>query len=138
MNNKILIGGLIGGIAAFLLGWVIYGMALQGLMEANTTEAAKSTMRAEEDMVWWAMILGNLALGFLFALIYGRWANISTFKTGAIAGAVIGLLWGLSFDLMMYSMSTLYTLTGVAIDVIAFAVMCALVGGIVAWWLGRK
>ena len=138
MNNKILIGGLIGGIAAFLLGWVIYGMALQGLMEANTTEAAKTTMRAEEDMVWWAMILGNLALGFLFALIYGRWANISTFKTGAIAGAVIGLLWGLSFDLMMYSMSTLYTLTGVAIDVIAFAVMCALVGGIVAWWLGRK
>ena len=138
MNNKILIGGLIGGIAAFLLGWVIYGMALQGVMEANTTEAAKSTMRAEEDMVWWAMILGNLALGFLFALIYGRWANISTFKTGAIAGAVIGLLWGLSFDLMMYSMSTLYTLTGVAIDVIAFAVMCALVGGIVAWWLGRK
>lgn len=138
MNNKILIGGLIGGVAAFLLGWVIYGMALRGIMEANTTEAAKAIMRGDENMIFWALIVGNLALGYLLAIIYGRWANISTFQSGAIAGAVIGFLWALSFDMMMYSTSTLFTMTGMIIDIVAFAVMCAITGGIIAWWLGRK
>ncbi len=138
MNNKILIGGLIGGVAAFLLGWVIYGMALHGVLEANATEAAKSVQRGDENMIMWAMILGNLALGYLLAIIYGRWANISTFQSGAMAGAVLGLLWALSFDMIMYAMSTMMTMTGMIIDIVAFAVLCALTGGIVAWWLGRK
>lgn len=138
MNNKILIGGLIGGIAAFLLGWVIYGMALAGVMDSNTPEAARSIMRGDENMIMWAMIVGNLALGFFIAIVYGRWANISTFQTGAIAGAVIGLFWALSYDMMMYAMTTMMTMTGMIIDIIAFAVLCALTGGIVAWWLGRK
>lgn len=138
MNNKILIGGLIGGVAAFLLGWVIYGMALSGVMEANTTEAAKAVQRGDENMIMWAMIVGNLAFGYLLAIIYGRWANISTFQTGAIAGAVIGGLWALSYDMMMYAMSTMMTTTVMIIDIIAFAVLSALTGGIIAWWLGRK
>ncbi len=138
MNNKILVGGLIGGVASFFLGWLIYGMALSGVMEANATEAAKSVTRAEEDFIMWAMIVGNLALGYLLAIIYGRWANISTFKTGAIAGVVIGFLWALSYDMTFYAMSTMMTMTGMVIDIIAFAVLCGLTGGIVAWWLGRK
>jgi hypothetical protein len=41
------------------------------------------------------IVLGSLFYVFVFALIYGHWASISTFKSGAVAGLVIGLLYSI-------------------------------------------
>ncbi len=136
-TNKILIAGLIGGLAAFILGWLFYGTLLMGFFEKNAGTATGVT-RPMEDMVWWAMILGHLAYGYLFALIYGRWASISTFATGAKAGAVIGGLMALTFDMIMYGSTNISNLTAALVDVVVMAVTGAIVGGVVAWWLGRK
>lgn len=136
-NNKILIAGLIGGVAAFLLGWLVYGMALHGFFEQNAGTAT-GVNRSPEDMVWWAMIVAHLAFGYLFALIFGRWANISTFATGAKAGAVIGLLMGLAYGLIWYGTSNVMNLTGTFVDILAGAFNSAIIGGVVAWWLGRE
>ncbi len=136
-NNKTLIAGLIGGVAAFFLGWLFYGILLGSFFE-NNMGSATGVNREMEDMVWWAMILGHLAYGYLFALIYGRWANISTVATGVKTGAVIGALVGLTFDLIMYGSTNIGTLTSTFADVVVMAVTGAAVGGAVAWWLGRK
>ncbi len=136
-TNKILIAGLIGGLTAFILGWLFYGTLLMGFFEKNAGTAT-GVNRPMEDMVWWAMILGHLAYGYLFALIYGRWASISTFVTGAKAGAVIGGLMALTFDMIMYGSTNISNLTAALVDVVVMAVTGAIVGGVVAWWLGRK
>lgn len=136
-NNKILIAGLIGGIVAFLLGWLFYGTLLMSFFE-NNMGSATGVNREMEDMVWWAMILGHLSLGYLYALIFGRWANISTFQTGAIAGAVIAGLMGLAYDMIMFGSTNIGTLTSAMVDVVVSAIIGAVVGGVVAWWLGRK
>lgn len=136
-TNKILLAGLLGGVAAFLLGWLVWGIVLAKFMAANAGSAT-GVMRAESDMVWWALILGNLANGFLLAVIYGRWANISTFATGAKAGAVIGLLIALSYDMIMLGTSNIMTLNGAVVDILASAVVTGIVGGVVGWFLGRK
>lgn len=136
-TNKILIAGLIGGVAAFILGALFYGLLLGDFMKSNAGSAT-GVERAPEEIVWWAMIIGHLAWGFLFSVIYGRWANISTFVTGAKAGGVIGLLLGLGYDLIWYGTSNVMNLTATFVDVFVTVVMSALIGGIVAWWLGRK
>jgi hypothetical protein len=56
-TKKLFMGTIVGGIACFFLGWVVYGMLL---METMAAYSNPSIMRAGTDMVWWAMILGNL------------------------------------------------------------------------------
>lgn len=132
-TNKILIGGIAGGIAAFLFGFLIWGVAMQGFMESHSV-APKGLER--EPMLMWAIIVGNLALGFLYSIIYGRWAGIKTLKTGAMAGIVIGLLIGINYDFMTYAMMNVMDFTGVLVDILVNAVYGALVGGVVGWVLG--
>lgn len=122
----------------FLLGWLVWGILLKSTMDAQLAEAAKALMRPETDMVWWALIVGNLAFGFLLAIIFGRWANIGTFSTGAMAGAAIGFLVTLAFVMIWYAMTTIWSLTGGIIDIVASTVVMGIVGGIVGWWMGRK
>jgi hypothetical protein len=133
-NTKILVAGLIGAVAGLILGFLIYEVALSSFFEGHMA----SIMRSDEEMVWWAVIVGHLAWGLIFALIYGRWANISTFATGAKAGVIIGGLFALIFDMLYYATTTMMDLTGALMDVIVFAVISAVIGGVAAWWLGRK
>lgn len=135
-TNKILLAGIVAGIVGFFLGWVVYGMLLSSFYEANAGSAT-GVMRGESDMIWWALIAGNLCWGLLMAYIYGRWANISTAATGAQAGAVIGLLIAGAWDFMMYATTNMTNLTGALVDIVAYAVMTAIVGAVAAWMLGR-
>lgn len=136
-TNKILIAGVVAGIAAFLLGWVFYGMLLQGVFETYKGPAPAECNRPEEEMIWWALILANIAYGVILAYIFGKWATISTALSGLKAGALIGFFFALSIDMSMYAMSNIMTLTGAIIDVIVWTVLSALVGAVAAWILGR-
>jgi len=132
-TNKMLLSGVAGGVAFFLLGFLLYGVLLMKFFEAN---AGTATGVMKEPMEWWALILGNLMWGLLLAVVFARWANISTFVTGLKAGAIIGLLVGLSFDLTMYGTANLSNLTGMIADVVVFTAMSAVAGGIVGLVLG--
>lgn len=126
-----------GGISFFFLGWLIYGVLLMDFMSefSNTT-----FNRPEEEMVWWAMILSNMASGFIFSIIFG-WLNNKTIIGGVKIAAIIGGLFALSIDLSFYSMTTLYSsFTPIIVDIIAFTIMSAITGGIIAWVMnmGKK
>ena len=134
-TNKILMAGLVAGIVAFFAGWLIWGIALSGIMESHMGSA--TGVSRGEDMIWWALVVGQLLMGFVYAYIFGRWANISTAATGAKAGAVIGFLIAASWDLTMYATTHISTLTGSIIDIIASTVASAIVGAVAGWMLGR-
>jgi hypothetical protein len=139
MSTKALLAALAGAITSFLLGWLVFGILLKSTYDGMMTEAGKTIMRPEAEMMnyMWAMILSNLVYGLLLALIFSRWANISTFRGGAIAGGVISFLIVLSFDLGMYAMMNAWKGgTGLIIDPLANGVVGAVVGGVVGWVLG--
>ena len=133
-SNKILIGGLIGGVTSFLLGWIIYGVILKDTM----TSTIAGLMKPESDMIWWAMIGSCLAQGFLVSYIFGRWANITTVVGGASAGATLGVLMALYYDLGLFAMTNMLTMQTMLMDIVMSGVITAAVGAVIGWWLGRN
>ena len=133
--TKILLGGLVGTIVLFLLGWAIYGGLFADFTATNFNQSA---MKPMEEMSWLAMILANLAFGFLLAFILG-WSNAKGWKTGAKVGIVIGLLYSISVDLGMYAMADWYLNFGaVIVDIVVYSVIVTIVGIVVALVMGIK
>ena len=125
MNAKnFIVGGIVGGIVDFLLGWVFYGMLFTSIYPEN------------ENTKLEFIFLGCMTFGFLISLIFTKWAGITSLMSGLKAGAVIGLLYGLSMNFFMYSSQPVnYQLLG--LDTIVNVLMGAGVGAIVALVLGK-
>jgi hypothetical protein len=136
-TGKFVIGGIIGGVAYFLLGWLIYGILLMDFMTQHATAAAAGVMRPEAEWPWWAMLLGNIGLGFLTSYVISK-ANVTGVAAGATTGAVVMFLFSFSINLMMYAQMNLTDFTAIAVDIVASTVIGAIVGAVVGWWNGRK
>lgn len=138
-TQKFIFSGIAGGIAAFFAGYLIYGLLLMDFFQKNTGSAT-GVMRSDADMVWWALILGNVFMGVLLSYIFNRWANINSFGNGAAAGAVILFLVAVGVDLTMYGTSNISNLNATIADIFAMGVIGAIVGGVVGLvnGLGKK
>lgn len=135
MNNRVLLAALVGGVVLFFGGWLIFGILMMDTMR-NLNPGMLAT--AKEPMVFWALGLSNLVWALLYALIFDRWARISTFRGGAIAGAWMTTLIGMAFDFSMFSMSTTMSLSWALVDIPLNAVWGAISGGVIGWVLGYK
>jgi uncharacterized membrane protein len=92
-------------------------------------------MRESPNFV--TLILANIVWALLVALIFDRWATISTFAGGLLGGAAIAFFMSLFNDLMSISLMNLFTsFTPVLVDVIAFTVIGAIAGGVIGLVLG--
>src|SRR5687767_2595006 len=98
MNNKVLVGGLIGGIAAFLMGYLVYELALGSTLEPNMMTGL---FREPEEMQWAFLVLGNLFYGLLYAWVLNK-AGANSLTSGATTGAILALLIGLTLGLTWY------------------------------------
>ena len=134
MNTRIIVATVAGGAALFLLGFLVYDLLLGVWMKTQMVEY-KGLMNETPNFV--TLIVANVVWALLVALIFDRWASISTFLGGLIGGAMISFLMALYFDLMNVSFMNLYTgSTAVFVDVIAFTVIGALAAGVIAAVLG--
>jgi len=131
---KILRGTIAGGIAFFLLGWLVYGVLLMDYMTANMNQCANRPMN---EMIWWAMIVSCL-LSALLLTLFLKWSGAKLFADGLKFGAIFGLLWASSIDLSFWSMTTIYKNFGaLVIDVIVATLMMAIVGLIIVLSWGK-
>lgn len=132
-TNKFLIGGIAGGIASFLLGWLIYGVLMKDFYAGHVPAGG---CKMGEMPIMWALVVGNFGFGFLTSYIFTKWANITSAAGGAQAGAMIGLLSGIGFDMIGYATMNSMDLTGAIVDIIVNVVLTALVGAAVGMALG--
>ncbi|MBL7850549.1 MAG: hypothetical protein JNN04_06575 [Cyclobacteriaceae bacterium] len=132
-TKKLVMGTVVGGVVYFILGWIIYGMLLMDMLAEHNNAAC---MRPEADMIWWAMIAGNVGFGALLTFVFLK-SGVASFGSGAQAGGMIAFLLSLSVDLMMYSTTNLMAdMTGMVIDIGASTVMGVLAGGAIGMVLG--
>ncbi len=135
MNMKrILIGGLAGGVAYFMLGWLCYGILFTDLM-ASGAGSATGVYKSDEEMDFISLIIGNFALGFMLSVIFS-WSKHYGLMSGLFMGAVIGILYCTGFDFIMYGTSNLMTLNGTLIDILVGTINATLAGGVTGWSMG--
>jgi hypothetical protein len=135
MNMKILRGTVFGGIVYFLLGWLLYGILFMDFFSANMNQCAN---KADEDMIWWAMIVSNLATALLLTLIL-KWSGAKGIVDGLKTGAIFGILLTLSFNLSSWSMTTMYNnFPSLLIDLLVSTFMLTVVGMIIVLLWGKE
>ena len=126
-TKNFLVSGVAGGITAFLLGWLLYGILFKETFPQP--DETPNTMLL--------IALGSLTFGFFIAYIFVKWAQISTLSTGLKAGAVIGLFIELYFGLFHMVMNPDTTFQLFALDVVLTIIMGAIVGAIIAMVNGK-
>ena len=135
-TNKFIVGGIIGGVVNFLLGWLVWGMLLMNFMKEHTTEVGKAVMRGDENMIWWALIAGNLLWGFVLSYVLNK-SGSNSFSSGATTAAVLSLLVAASYNCFIYAFQNTFDTTSMIVDIIANSIVGGIVGGIIGWYLGR-
>lgn len=134
MNTKVLLGGVVGGVTFFLLGWLIYGIILTDFMTANFNQCMALPM---DQMNLPLVFISNLCWALVLALTY-YWSNTTEVMDGVKKAALIAVLVGLANALMMHSMTTLYSgFTAILVDVAALTVMLSVGGAVITWVMNR-
>ena len=124
MNVKnFFIGGIVGGIVDFLMGWLVWGILLKDTFP-------KPEGAGPENMMF--IFLGCLFFGFLISYIFSQGEGISTCMAGIKMAVGIALFMSLSDNFFrdMYKETINFKLMG--IDIIASIVVSSIVGAAVA------
>ncbi len=118
MNLKVLVAALVGGVVAFLLGAVLFGMLLAGYYETHMVHY-DGLMRAPEEVDLVLTFLSNFILALLLAYAF-HGMGVADMRRGALTGAVLGFLLYLCVDLGFIAMMNYFTSPMVVVvDVLA-------------------
>lgn len=135
MNTRVLLAALVAGVVGFLLGWVIWGMALMGYYEANMIHY-DGLMKAEGEMNLGLMFVSNLCVGVVVAYACNR-MGAKALVSAAAASAVIGFFFYLSVDLGFLAMMNMFAnTTMLVVDVLVNTVWIAAMGAVAGAVLG--
>jgi hypothetical protein len=110
--KRLITGTLVGGIAMYAAGWLIWDMLFLDFYMANGG-GAENLWR--ETPVLWAVAVGTLSLAALVTLALDKCEGASIAK-GFTCGGVVGLLAWLGFDMIMFGYSNMQTLTIALLD----------------------
>jgi len=130
-SKKFLAGGIAGGIAFFLVGYLLFGLLLAEFMKTHSTTTA-GVFRDMADIIWWSMVVSYLAYGFLLSYVIGK-AGAHSIGGGFKTGLITALLVSITNNCIMYSLANLTDTTGMAVDIATSTVEGGIVGAIVGW-----
>lgn len=123
-----LLATVVATIVMFLLGYLLWGIAAESLMEGHVIT---NIFKEEPDFVF--IILGNLVSAFALSNLYGKWARgHHSAKEGAQFGAWIGLFAGLGTALIQYATANMFDLTGHLMDFVLALVYFVVTGVVIA------
>lgn len=134
--KKFAIGGIIGGVVYFFLGWLVYAFLLKDFMSIDPA-IVEVIERKPEDMQMSFLIISCLAWGSFLSFLFIKWAGISTVKSGAIAGAIIGAWFALVYGASSISMMTFWSIQNTIADMIGNAICSAATGAAIGYYFNK-
>ena len=134
MLSRILAATVAGGVAFFVLGFLVFGVLLDPITRPHLNVYPGLI---NEVPVFAPLILASFVSAFLLAYIFDRWAGIRTFVGGLKGGAIIWFIIALYFQLMFLAFMNLAKdwIPPMA-DVLGSTLIGALAGGVVGLVLG--
>ncbi len=132
--KRLVIGTVAGGIALFILGYVIWNMLFTDFFAANAGSAAGV---AKEPQVMWAIALGTLSYAALLTLAIGTRAGSPTIVEGLKIGAIVGFLMWFGADMIIYGVWNISNLTAAIADSLLELVRGGISGAVIAAVLAK-
>ncbi len=132
-GKRLLTGAVVGGIAMFALGWLVFDTAFGSFYEANSNLPAGV---ARDPRILWAWVAGSVALAVLVTFAI-TWAGATSFGSGFKVAAIVGFLVWLGVDLLRYSFIDDRNLTVTLLDPVLEIIRTGSVGAILAVTLNR-
>jgi len=120
--KKFIVGGVVGGLADFLMGWLVYGILLKDTFP-------KPEGAGPENMLF--IFLGCMCFGFLLSYIFAQGEGVSKCVPGikVALGVALFMSLGNNFFYVMYKEAI--EIKMVAIDVAASLAIATVVGAVI-------
>ena len=132
--KRFIIGTIVGGIALYILGYVMFNLAFADFFAAN---AGSATGAWKDPQVIWAIALGTLSYAALITLALGTRAGSTTIVEGLKVGAIVGFLMWFSADMIFYGIWNVENLTAASVDTLLELVRGGIGGAVIAAVLGK-
>ena len=132
--KRFIIGTVVGGIALYILGYVMFDLAFADFFAAN---AGSATGVWKDPQVIWAIALGTLSYAALITLAIGTRAGSTTIVEGLKVGAIVGFLMWFGADLIIYGIWNVGNLTAAIVDSLLELVRGGIGGVVIAAVLGK-
>ena len=124
MNVKnFFIGGIVGGIVDFLMGWLVWGILLK-----NTFPPPEGS--GPENIVF--IFLGCMSFGFMLSYIFAQGEGVSQYMAGIKLAVGVALFMSLANNFFYNMYKDTIDVKMVAIDVVASLVVAAVVGAVIS------
>ncbi|NNE65619.1 MAG: hypothetical protein HKN33_03560 [Pyrinomonadaceae bacterium] len=135
MNIKIIVASIAGGIVLFVLGSVMYGLFLDGFMQASMVQYEGLVLNPPNFV---PLGLYNLVLAWFITFVFDYWAEIRTAAGGAVGGGLIMFANALWTDLSFLAFMNVYNnLWFVAADIAVVTFMGVVAGSVIGLILGK-
>lgn len=129
-SRQNLLATLAATVAMFLLGYLLWGMAMMDFFEAHSLV---DTMKSDEEMSLLMIFLGNLFGALALSTLYGKWANGNYSVGGGFQfGAWIGFFVGVGMGLVWYGTANMMDETGHVVEAVLDIVYYGLIGVVIA------
>jgi len=130
-SNRFVVAVLAGGVTAFLMGFVLWGVLTGSFFEANQIPGI---MLDTPRFAY--LIVGQLAFAAILTVIISKWARVGGAGQGLQIGAITGLLIAIGVDFTMYGTSDIMNLTATLVDPLLVAVHMGVTGAVIGAVLG--
>ena len=132
--KRALVATLLGGIALYATGYLIFDLIFANFYRTNVGSA---TGVDRGSQIVWAMALANLAYAALIMFVIGNRVSALSIGGGAKIGAIVGSLLWCTVDFYMYSAMNIANLTRTVVDPLLEFVHGGIGGAVIAAVLGR-
>jgi len=133
--KNLIIGGIVGGIVLFLLGFLVYGKLLGHFFMTHHALPEPGYVYRTEMMLGY-IFLANVCAGLLLTFVLLK-ANVKSILEGITIAAVIGFLMSGSIDNVSYATTVLMSKKAILVDMAAYTVLTAITGAVIAFVLSK-
>jgi hypothetical protein len=130
--KRLVIGTIVGGVAYYVVGYLIFGLAVADFYAANRPPGF-----FREETIIWAAAVGSVGLGMLLTLGIMSGGGAATIAGGLATGAVYNFLAWFGVDFLLYAGNEGRNLTLAVVDPLLEAIRGGIVGAVVAAVLSK-
>ena len=128
-GKRIAVGTLVGGVALYVVGYLIFTMAFGAFYAAN---AGSATGVDRDGQLMWALALSSLAYAALIMFAIGNRVGTLSIGGGAQIGATVGFLLWVTADFVIYGTTNIANLTRTVVDPLLEIVHGGIAGALIA------